>query len=80
MSGNRKIYTIEENLKNSIVEFLRNPFDNYQNLIELIQSKESFTEEEINQVVNLLGKFPAYSVYPLIDRFKGNLKIEEIGE
>lgn len=80
MSVKEKQYTMEENLKNSVMDFLRNPFDNYQNLIELVESKNSFTESEINQIVSLLGKFPAYSVYPLIDLFRGNLKEENIGE
>lgn len=80
MSSSEKIYTLEENLKNSIVGFLENPFDNYKELTELVKSKNSFTETEINQIVSLLGKFPAYSVYPVIDLFKGNLKVEEPSE
>lgn len=74
----KKIYTITEDLKKIIADFLENPFDNSKESIELVKSKDSFTEEEINQIINLLGKFPAYLVYPIIDSFKGNLKIEEI--
>lgn len=80
MSDTEKTYIMEANLKNLILDFLNQPFDSYQHLIQLLQSKDSFTETEINQIVNLLGKFPAYSVYPLIDQFKGNLKVEEVGE
>lgn len=80
MSDTEKKYLMEAVLKNSILDFLNNPFDNYQNLMELLKSKDSFTEKEINEIISLLGKFPAYSVYPLIDLFKGNLKVEEIGE
>ncbi len=79
MSVTEKKYIMEENLRESLADFLKNPFDNYQELIGLIESKSSFTESEINKIVSLLGKFPAYSVYPLIDQFKGNLKVEEIG-
>lgn len=78
MSDTEKKYLMEESLKNLILDFLNQPFDNYQNLIQLLQSKDSFTETEVNQIVNLLGKFPAFSVYPIIDQFKGNLKVEEI--
>lgn len=80
MSVTEKQYTMGENLKESVVDFLKNPFDNYQSLIDLVESKNSFTETEINQIISLLGKFPAYSVYPLIDSFRGNLKEENIGE
>lgn len=74
----KKIYTITDDLKKIIADFLENPFDNSKESVELVKSKDSFTEEEINQIINLLGKFPAYLVYPIIDSFKGNLKIEEI--
>jgi len=80
MSNTEKQYIMEENLRESLVDFLKNPFDKYQELISLVESKNSFTESEINQIVSLLGKFPAYSVYPVIDLFKGNLKEENIGE
>jgi hypothetical protein len=80
MSVTEKKYIMEENLRESLADFLKNPFDNYQELIGLIESKSSFTESEINKIVSLLGKFPAYSVYPVIDLFKGNLKEENIGE
>lgn len=78
MSENKKIYTISNDLIDKIVNFLENPFDNTKESIEMLKSKDSFTEEEINQVITLLGKFPAYSVYPIIDLFKGNLKVEEV--
>jgi len=80
MSETKKLYTITEDLRKIISDFLESPFDNTRELIELLKSKESFTEDEINQIVNLLGKFPAYLVYPIIDSFKGNLKIEEIDQ
>ena len=78
MTEIKKIYTVTEDLRKIISDFLESPFDNIKESIEMIRSKESFTEEEINQIINLLGKFPAYLVYPIIDSFKGNLKIEEI--
>lgn len=78
MSEIKKVYSVTPDLRKIIADFLENPFDNTKESIELIKNQESFTEEEINQIINLLGRFPAYLVYPIIDSFKGNLKIEEI--
>jgi hypothetical protein len=78
MSDQVKLYHVSEELKVMILDFLMNPFDSTIETIKLLENKSSLTEEEINKVVNLLGKFPAYSVYPIIEQFKGNLKIEEI--
>jgi hypothetical protein len=80
MSEAKKIYTLSEELRNKIVDFLENPFDNTKESVEVLKTKNSFTEEEINKIVALLGKFPAYSVYPIIDLFKLNLKVEETNE
>jgi hypothetical protein len=80
MSEVKKIYTLSEELRNKIVDFLENPFDNTKESVEVLKTKNSFTEEEINKIVALLGKFPAYTVYPIIDLFKVNLKVEEINE
>jgi hypothetical protein len=78
MSENKKTYIVSKDLINKIIDFLENPFDNAKESIEILKSKDSFTEDEINKIIALLGKFPAYSVYPIIDLFKGNLKVEEI--
>jgi hypothetical protein len=78
MSEIKKIYTVTDDLRKIIADFLESPFDNIKESIELVRGKDNFTEEEINQIINLLGKFPAYLVYPIIDSFKGNLKIEEV--
>lgn len=80
MSENQKTYIVSKDLIDKIVDFLENPFDNTKESIEILKSKDSFTEDEINKIVALLGKFPAYSVYPIIDLFKGNLKVEEIDQ
>ena len=78
MSEIKKIYTVTDDLIKIIADFLESPFYNIKESIELVRGKDTFTEEEINQIINLLGKFPAYLVYPIIDSFKGNLKIEEV--
>jgi hypothetical protein len=80
MSEAKKIYTLSEDLRNKIVDFLENPFDNTKESVEVLKTKNSFTEEEINKIVALLGKFPAYTVYPIIDLFKVNLKVEEAND
>jgi hypothetical protein len=80
MSESKKTYIVSKDLIEKIVDFLENPFDNTKESIEILKSKDSFTEDEINKIVALLGKFPAYSVYPIIDLFKGNLKVEEIDQ
>ena len=78
MPDNKKSYIVSKDLIDKIVDFLENPFDNTKESIEMLKSKDYFTEDEINKIITLLGKFPAYSVYPIIDLFKGNLKVEEI--
>ena len=80
MSENKKTYIVSRDLINKIIDFLENPFDNAKESVEILKSKDSFTEDEINKIIALLGKFPAYSVYPIIDSFKGNLKVEEIDQ
>lgn len=78
MSDNPKAYVVSKDLTDKILEFLENPFDTTKECAEILRTKNSFTEEEINKIIALLGKFPAYLVYPIIDSFKGNLKVEEI--
>jgi hypothetical protein len=78
MSEKEKIFKITNELRQSIIDYLENPFDNTKETLDLLKNKDSLTIDEINQIISLLGKFPAYSVYPIINEFKGNLKIEEI--
>ena len=78
MSERGKIFKITNELRQSIIDYLENPFDNTKETLDLLKNKDSLTIDEINQIISLLGKFPAYSVYPIINEFRGNLKIEEI--
>ena len=80
MSEVEKIYIVGEEFKDTIINFLQNPFDLTLESINLLRSKSKFTEKEINQVISVLGKFPADQVYPIIDLFKLNLKVEEVGK
>jgi hypothetical protein len=78
MSEKEKIFKITSELRQSIIDYLENPFDNTKETLDLLRNRDSLTIEEINQIISLLGKFPAYSVYPIINEFRGNLKIEEV--
>jgi hypothetical protein len=78
MSEKEKIFKITPELRQSIIDYLENPFDNTKETLDLLKNRDSLTIEEINQIISLLGKFPAYSVYPIINEFRGNLKIEEV--
>lgn len=78
MSEKEKVYKITDEFRELIVNFLLDPFDGTIETIKLLQDRDSFTENEINQVVTLLGRFPAYNVYTIISKFKEHLKIEEV--
>ena len=78
MNEKIKKYTIDSDLKDSIIKFLKNPFDHTIESIELLEKNNDFTDKEINQIITLLGKYPANLVYPIIDLFKINLKIKKV--
>lgn len=78
MPEKEKVYKITDEFRELIVNFLLDPFDGTIETIKLLQDRDSFTEDEINQVVTLLGRFPAYNVYTIISKFKEHLKIEEV--
>jgi hypothetical protein len=61
-----KIYNIPRDLSDKIRDFLENPFEGIAEAKNLLKEKEEFTEEEINKIVALIGKFPAYSVYQIL--------------
>jgi hypothetical protein len=61
-----KIYNIPRDLSDKIREFLENPFEGIGEAKSLLKEKEQFTEDEINKIVALIGKFPAYSVYQIL--------------
>ena len=60
MSESQKLYRLNDEFKKSIVDYLMNPFDSSIEVLKLLEEKETFSEAEINRVVSLLGKFPAY--------------------
>jgi hypothetical protein len=64
-------YEITKELRESVLDFLTN-YENYEKNLELLknQEKTEFSEEEINSLLNLLGKFRLSEIYQLVERFR----------
>ena len=76
MSEDKK-YKISTELTQEIIGFLENPFDGTREAIDLLKSNDILTEEEINRVIAILGKFPAFAVFQILGQLSS--KVEEIG-
>ena len=65
-------YIITKESRDKIVEFL-SPF------AEAIKSleKEEMEEGEANQILSVLGRYPAFEVYELIDLIRSTVTIKE---
>ena len=75
-------YEITKDLRSASVDFLTT-YANYGKCLELLKSEEknSFTEEEVNEILNLLGIFRLRDVFHLVERFKvevTQLKSEQV--
>jgi hypothetical protein len=68
MSNN---YEITKELRATLVEFL-NAYGGYKECLENLENegKTEFTEEEINQMLNLLGIFRLMDTFHIVERFK----------
>lgn len=66
-----KNYEITKELKTSLSEFL-NSYAGYKECLNLIEDdkKTDFSEDEINQILNLLGTFRLMDSFHLVERFK----------
>ena len=66
-----KKYEITKELKLAAVEFLTT-YANYEKNLELLKDQEKleFNEEEINDLLNLLGSFRLRDVFHIVERFK----------
>lgn len=64
-------YEISKELRKTTVEFLSTT-SNYEKCLENLKNEEKleFTEEEVNDVLNLLGSFRLRDVFQLVERFK----------
>lgn len=66
-----KNYEITKELRSTLTEFL-NAYGGYKNCLENLENEEKndFTEEEINQILNLLGVFRLMDTFHIVERFK----------
>ena len=64
-------YEITKELKETATEFLTT-YSNYGKCLENLKNEEKseFTEEEINEILNLLGSFRLRDVFHVVERFK----------
>jgi hypothetical protein len=66
-----KNYEITKELRQASLEFLKE-FGNYQKCLEILSDEEKleFTEEEVNEILNLLGSFRLRDVFNIVERYK----------
>ena len=66
-----KNYEITKELRSTLVEFL-NAYGGYRECLEILENegKENFTEDEVNQLLNLLGIFRLMDTFHIVERFK----------
>jgi hypothetical protein len=66
-----KNYEITKDLRKASVDFLTT-YANYGKCLENLSNdeKKEFTEDEINEILNLLGSFRLRDVFHVVERFK----------
>ena len=66
-----KNYEITKELRSTLVEFL-NAYGGYRECLEILENegKENFIEDEVNQLLNLLGIFRLMDTFHIVERFK----------
>ena len=66
-----KSYEITKELRSTLVEFL-NAYGGYKECLEILENegKSDFTEDEVNQLLNLLGIFRLMDTFHIVERFK----------
>ena len=64
-------YEISKDLRESSSKFL-SEFANYEKCLTSLKDteKESFTESEVNEILNLLGAFRLREVFHIVERYK----------
>jgi hypothetical protein len=64
-------YEITKELREASVEFL-NSYANYGKCLDFLKNEEktSYTEDEVNEILNLLGSFRLRDVFHIVERFK----------
>ena len=68
-----KSYEITKELRSTLVEFL-NAYGGYKECLEILENegKSDFTEDEVNQLLNLLGIFRLMDTFHIVERFKND--------
>jgi len=66
-----KNYEISKDLRELSAKFL-SEFANYEKCLTSLKDteKESFTESEVNEILNLLGAFRLREVFHIVERYK----------
>lgn len=66
-----KNYEMTKELRETVLLFL-NSYGGYKECLEILENEEKneFTEEEINQILNLLGVFRLMETFHIVERFK----------
>jgi len=66
-----KSYEISKELRTASVDFLTS-YANYEKCLDNLKNEEKlgFTEEEVNEILNLLGAFRLRDVFHVVERFK----------
>lgn len=64
-------YEISKDLRELSAKFL-SEFANYEKCLTSLKDteKESFTESEVNEILNLLGAFRLREVFHIVERYK----------
>ena len=64
-------YEISKDLRELSTKFL-SEFANYEKCLSSLKDteKESFTESEVNEILNLLGAFRLREVFHIVERYK----------
>mgnify|MGYP001557021450 FL=1 len=64
-------YEISKDLRELSAKFL-SEFANYEKCLTFLKDpeKESFTESEVNEILNLLGAFRLREVFHIVERYK----------
>jgi hypothetical protein len=66
-----KNYEISKELRQASAQFLKE-YSNYERCLKILENEEKleFTEDEVNEVLNLLGAFRLRDVFSIVERYK----------
>lgn len=66
-----KNYEISKELRQASAQFLKE-YSNYEKCLQNLDNEEKleFTEDEVNEILNLLGAFRLRDVFSIVERYK----------